>query len=59
VPPEAEAIAAAVRAILASPPDPALVRAAADKFDPDAEVGRLYDHLARIVAGHRRARSAG
>jgi len=54
VPPEAEAIAAAVRAILASPPDPALVRAAADKFDPDAEIARLHDHLAQIVAGHRR-----
>jgi teichuronic acid biosynthesis glycosyltransferase TuaC len=58
VPPEPEAIAAAVRAILASPPDRALVRAAADKFDPDAEIARLHDHLAGIVAGHERVRPA-
>jgi glycosyltransferase involved in cell wall biosynthesis len=55
VSPDADAIAAAVKAILANPPEPERVRAAADKFDPDAEIARLRDHLARIVADHRRA----
>jgi teichuronic acid biosynthesis glycosyltransferase TuaC len=58
VPPEPEAIAAAVRAILADPPEPAAVRAAADKFDPSAEIARLHDHLARIVAEHKLGRAA-
>lgn len=52
VPPEAGAIVAAVRSILADPPAPERVRAAADKFDPEAEIERLYQHLARI-AGSR------
>jgi glycosyltransferase involved in cell wall biosynthesis len=55
VPPEAAAIAAAVQAILASPSDPARVRAAADKFDAHAEIDRLHEHLASIVADHKLA----
>ena len=53
VPLDPEAIAAAVRAILADPPDPARVRAAADKFSPEARIARLYDHLTGIVARAR------
>jgi glycosyltransferase involved in cell wall biosynthesis len=53
VAPDAKEIAIAVRAILSSPPDPTLVRAAADKFDPDAEVARLHYHLAGIAARHK------
>ena len=52
VPPEPDAIAAAVDAILADPPLPSAVRAAAARFAPEAEIARLHDHLVRIVAEH-------
>jgi glycosyltransferase involved in cell wall biosynthesis len=53
VPPEPEAIAAAVCAILADPPDPMLVREAASKFSSEAKIARLYAHLGEIAAGAR------
>jgi glycosyltransferase involved in cell wall biosynthesis len=53
VPAEPAAIAGAVKAILANPPDPALVHASADKFNSQAKFARLRAHLARIVEAGR------
>jgi glycosyltransferase involved in cell wall biosynthesis len=53
VPADPAAIAGAVKAILANPPDPALVHASADKFNSQAKFARLRAHLARIVEAAR------
>jgi glycosyltransferase involved in cell wall biosynthesis len=58
VPPNPEAIAAAVRRILADPPDQARVLAAADKFNSQVKVERLFRHLAEIVASRAGSRRA-
>ena len=50
VPPDPDAIAAAIVAILADPPEPALVREAAAKFSSEAKIARLYAHLSAIAA---------
>jgi glycosyltransferase involved in cell wall biosynthesis len=55
VPPEPHAIAAAVRSILAGPPDPFSVHAAADKFNSEAKFARIHRHLAEIVERHHGA----
>lgn len=47
---EPEAIAAAVREILADPPAPADVRAAAESFSWDKNGAELFDHLAALAA---------
>jgi glycosyltransferase involved in cell wall biosynthesis len=47
---EPSAIATAVRELLASPPDPAAVRAAAKRFTWDANATALRAHLAGLVA---------
>jgi len=44
-----DAIAAAVRAILANPPDAEAVRAAADRFCWDRNGAELFDHLSGLV----------
>jgi glycosyltransferase involved in cell wall biosynthesis len=49
VPPEPEAIAAAVRRILADPPDQQLVHRCADKFNSEVKFARMRAHLADIV----------
>ena len=49
VPREPEAIAAAVRELLADPPDPASVRAAAEKFSWEKNAAELFDHLSAVV----------
>jgi glycosyltransferase involved in cell wall biosynthesis len=46
---EPEAIAAAVRQLLASPPDPASVRAAAEPFTWERNAAALRGHLAGLV----------
>jgi glycosyltransferase involved in cell wall biosynthesis len=53
VPPEPDAIAAAIAAILADPPEPALVQEAAAKFSSEAKIARLYAHLSGVVASAR------
>jgi len=53
VPPDPESIAEAVRAILANPPDPALVHVTVDKFNSEVKVARLYAHLSEIVEAAR------
>ena len=47
---EPQAIAAAVRELLASPPDPAAVRATAERFTWDANAAALRAHLAGLIA---------
>ncbi|WP_454885553.1 glycosyltransferase [Sphingomonas oryzagri] len=47
---EPAAIAAAVRELLVSPPDPAAVRATAERFTWEANATALREHLARLVA---------
>jgi glycosyltransferase involved in cell wall biosynthesis len=49
VPREPEAIAAAVRALLADPPNQAEVRAAAEKFSWRRNGNELFEHLASLV----------
>jgi teichuronic acid biosynthesis glycosyltransferase TuaC len=49
VPREPAAIAAAVRALLASPPDPHAVRATAERFTWDANAAALRAHLAGLL----------
>jgi glycosyltransferase involved in cell wall biosynthesis len=51
VPNEPAAIAAAVARILADPPDPARVVAAAGKFDPEANNDRLFSYLTKVARG--------
>lgn len=46
-----EAIAAAVAELLARPPDPHAVRAAAERFTWEANTAALVDHLRAIVMG--------
>jgi len=46
---EPQAIAAAVRDLLASPPDPATVRATAGRFTWDANAAALREHLAGLA----------
>jgi glycosyltransferase involved in cell wall biosynthesis len=48
VPREPTAIAAAVRALLAAPPDPAKVREAAERFSWERNAAELHDHFSRI-----------
>lgn len=48
--PQAEAIARAIRAVLANPVDPQKVRACAERFTWEANTAALYDHLAGLVA---------
>ena len=55
VPPDAQAIAAAVRALLDNPPARERVQAAAEKFDLEAEFLRLRAHLAGVAAHGRAA----
>ncbi len=45
----AAAIAAAAREILASPPDPALVRKAAERFSWERNAAELHEHLAGLA----------
>jgi glycosyltransferase involved in cell wall biosynthesis len=45
----AVAIAAAARAMLASPPDPAVVRRSAERFSWERNAEELHEHLARLV----------
>ena len=49
VPREPDAIAAAVRELLADPPDPDAVREAAKKFSWGSNAAELFDHLGAIV----------
>ncbi len=49
VPREAGAIAAAVRDLLAAPPSPAAVRAAAERFSWERNAGALREHLGALV----------
>ncbi len=49
VPREPEAIAAAVRELLADPPDPEAVRAAAAKFSWEKNAAELHEHLSAVV----------
>lgn len=49
VPRDADAIAAAVRALLADPPAQADVRKAAEKFSWDRNAAELFDHLSRLA----------
>jgi teichuronic acid biosynthesis glycosyltransferase TuaC len=49
VPFHASAIASAVKELLANPPDPAAVRAAAERFSWETNAEALRDHLAGIV----------
>jgi len=49
VPREPAAIAEAVQALLAEPPDPAMVRKAAERFSWDRNAAELRDHLAAIL----------
>ncbi|HWT14023.1 MAG TPA: glycosyltransferase [Allosphingosinicella sp.] len=50
VPRDAAAIAAAVRDLLAAPPDPGAVRKAAESFDWGRNSAELFDHLAGVAA---------
>jgi glycosyltransferase involved in cell wall biosynthesis len=52
---EAEAIAAAVRELLADPPAQADVRRVVERFSWDTNSRTLYDHLAAVAAGGGRA----
>jgi teichuronic acid biosynthesis glycosyltransferase TuaC len=47
---EPEAIAAAAREMLASPPDPAKVRAAVERFSWTRNAAKLHKHLSAIVS---------
>jgi teichuronic acid biosynthesis glycosyltransferase TuaC len=49
VPRDPGAIADAVRALLADPPDPALVRKAAERFSWDRNAAELYAHLTGLT----------
>jgi glycosyltransferase involved in cell wall biosynthesis len=49
VPRDPEAIAAAVRELLAAPPDPAMTRRAAEKFSWQRNAAELRDHLASLA----------
>lgn len=49
------AIAQAVRVLLATPPDPAIVRRAAERFTWQANSDALFDHLASLVLATRPA----
>jgi teichuronic acid biosynthesis glycosyltransferase TuaC len=46
---EPAAVAEAVRALLADPPDPARVRKAAERFSWDRNAAELFDHLSGLV----------
>ncbi|MGA9583120.1 MAG: glycosyltransferase, partial [Allosphingosinicella sp.] len=48
---DAEAIAAAAREMLASPPDPAAVRRSAERFSWERNGAELHEHLAGLVSG--------
>ena len=50
VPREADAIAAAVRELLAMPPERSEVAATVDRFSWEANAASLHDHLAALVA---------
>jgi teichuronic acid biosynthesis glycosyltransferase TuaC len=50
VPPEPEAIAEAIRRILADPPDQAKVRAVSERFTWAANSAALFDHLSRVAS---------
>ena len=50
VPREAEALAAAVRTLLDSPPSPAEVREAAERFSWERNARELFEHLSALVA---------
>jgi glycosyltransferase involved in cell wall biosynthesis len=50
VPPEPKAIASAVNAILADPPEQAAVRKAAERFSWEKSSARLFEHLSRLAA---------
>jgi glycosyltransferase involved in cell wall biosynthesis len=49
VPPEPEAIAKAVNAILANPPAQSAVHKAAERFSWEKNSARLVEHLSRVV----------
>jgi teichuronic acid biosynthesis glycosyltransferase TuaC len=49
VPPEPVAIAAAIAELLAAPPAPSTVRAAAERFTWGANQSALYDHLRGLI----------
>jgi glycosyltransferase involved in cell wall biosynthesis len=53
VPPEPEAIANAVNAILSNPPEQAAVQKAAERFSWEKNSARLFEHLSRVAAGRR------
>ena len=50
VPPDADAIAAAIRSILADPPAQDKVRAASARFTCEANCRSLFDHLSAVAA---------
>jgi glycosyltransferase involved in cell wall biosynthesis len=50
-----DAIAAAVQALLASPPDPMVVRAAAEPFTWERNAAALHEHLAAIASAPPRS----
>lgn len=56
VAPEARALAAAVREILASPPEPASVRRAAQGFSWERNAAELFDHLSGVSAERHQGR---
>ena len=50
VPPDPDAMAAAIKAILADPPDQAAVRAASERFSCEANCSSLFEHLSSVAA---------
>lgn len=52
VPADPDAMAAAIRTILANPPDQAAVRAASERFSCAANCRSLFDHLSAVAAGN-------
>jgi glycosyltransferase involved in cell wall biosynthesis len=51
VPADPDAMAAAIGAILANPPEQALVRAASERFSCDANARALFMHLSAVAEG--------
>jgi glycosyltransferase involved in cell wall biosynthesis len=51
VPPDPEAMAAAIARILADPPDQAKVRAASERFSCETNCRILFEHLSAVAAG--------
>lgn len=58
VPRDAAAFATAIAGLIADPPPPSAVRAAAERFSWDTNATALRAHLERLVEAYRRERSA-